>query len=158
MDVKTDGSRPDGGGLVSLLTQLQKGLHRRSSEELLGMRVKPYMVLVYIRDHPGTTQQELESAMFMDANSVVLILNELEAAGFSVRKRDPQDRRRHMVEMTQAGRRAVERADQAARGLEDEGLAPLSAAERQTLRKLLERVLDNLAAVPAPRELPRHKR
>ncbi len=151
MDVKTDGSRPDGGGLVSLLTQLQKGLHRRSSEELLGMRVKPYMVLVYIRDHPGTTQQELESAMFMDANSVVLILNELEAAGFSVRKRDPQDRRRHMVEMTQAGRRAIERADKAREGLEDEVLAPLSAAERQTLRKLLERVLDNLAAVPAPR-------
>ncbi len=151
MDVKTDGSRPDGGGLVSLLTQLQKGLHRRSSEELLGMRVKPYMVLVYIRDHPGTTQQELESAMFMDANSVVLILNELEAAGFSVRKRDPQDRRRHMVEMTQAGRRAIERADKAREGLEDEVLAPLSAAERQTLRKLLERVLDSMAAVPAPR-------
>src|SRR5229473_1103268 len=94
MDVKTDGSRPDGGGLVSLLTQLQKGLHRRSSEELLGMRVKPYMVLVYIRDHPGTTQQELESAMFMDANSVVLILNELEAAGFSVRKRGPPEHAR----------------------------------------------------------------
>jgi len=151
MDVKTDGSRPDGGGLVSLLTQLQKGLHRRSSEELLGMRVKPYMVLVYIRDHPGTTQQELESAMFMDANSVVLILNELEAAGFSVRKRDPQDRRRHMVEMTQAGRRAIERADKAREGLEDEVLAPLSAEERKNLRKLLERVLEGMAAVPAPR-------
>src|SRR6266851_3607812 len=148
MDVTNQRTEP---GLLAQLTQLQKALHRRSTEELLGMRVKPYMALGYIRDHPGATQQELESAMFMDANSVVLILNELEAAGFSVRKRDPQDRRRHMVEMTQAGRRAIERADKAREGLEDEVLAPLSAAERQTLRKLLERVLDNLAAVPAPR-------
>src|SRR5260370_9358557 len=148
MDVKTDGSRRDGGGLVSLVTQREKGLHRRSSEELLGMRVKPYMVLVYIRDHPGTTQQELESAMFMDANSVVLILNELEAAGFSVRKRDPQDRRRHMVEMTQAGRRALERADKAREGLEDEVLGALSAAGRQAQRRPLERGLDDPATLP----------
>ena len=132
------------GGLVSLLTQLSKALHRLSSEELLGMRLKPYMVLGYIREHPGTTQQELESALFMDANSVVLILNELEAAQFSVRRRDPQDRRRHIVELTDSGRSAIERADAAREGLEDEVLAPLSADERKTLRQLLERVLDSL--------------
>jgi DNA-binding MarR family transcriptional regulator len=127
-----------------LLTQLQKALHRRSSEELLGMRLKPYMALGYIRDHPGATQQELENALFMDANSVVLILNELEAAQFSIRKRDPQDRRRHIVEMTAAGKHAIERADKARESLEDEVLAPLSADERNTLRKLVQRVLDGL--------------
>ena len=143
MDVKTDSSRSE-PGLVCLLTQLQKALHRRSSEELLGMRLKPYMALGYIRDHPGATQQELENALFMDANSVVLILNELEAAQFSIRKRDPQDRRRHIVEMTAAGRHAIERADKARESLEDEVLAPLSAEERNTLRKLVQRVLDGL--------------
>jgi DNA-binding MarR family transcriptional regulator len=145
MDVKTDGPRSD-PGLVSLLTQLQKALHRRSSEELLGMRLKPYMTLGYIREHPGTTQQELENALFMDANAVVLILNELEAAQFSIRRRDPQDRRRHIVEMTPAGRRALERADKARESLEDEVLAPLSPEERTTLRSLVQRVLDGLLA------------
>ena len=144
MDVKSHENRSD-QGLVSLLMQLSKQLHRRSSEELLGMRLKPYMVLGYIRDHPGTTQQELESSLFMDANSVVLILNELEAAQFSVRRRDPQDRRRHIVEMTEAGRLAIERADEAREGLEDEMLSALSAEERQTLRQLVERVLESLA-------------
>jgi len=148
MDMKTDNPRSE-PGLVSLLTQLQKALHRRSSEELLGMRLKPYMALGYIRDHPGATQQELENVLFMDANTVVLILNELEAAQFSIRRRDPQDRRRHIVEMTPAGRRAIERADQARESLEDEVLAPLSAEERKTLRGLVERVLDSLLAVPA---------
>lgn len=133
-------------GFVSLLTQVQKALNRRTGEELLGMRFKPYMTLGYIRDHPGTTQQELESSLFMDANSVVLILNELEAAQFSLRRRDPNDRRRHIVEITPAGRRALERADRARESLEDVVLGSLSAEERKTLRSLLERVLEGLLA------------
>ena len=141
MDVK----RAD-PGFVSLLTQVQKALNRRTGEDLLGMRFKPYMTLGYIRDHPGTTQQELESSLFMDANSVVLILNELEAAQFSIRRRDPNDRRRHIVEITPAGRRALERADRARESLEDEVLVSLSAEERKTLRSLLERVLEGLLA------------
>lgn len=139
MDVKKDGA-----GFVSLLTQIYKALNRRTGEELLGMRFKPYMTLGYVRDHPGATQQELESALFMDANSVVLILNELEAARFSMRRRDPNDRRRHLVEITEAGRKALERADKAREGLEDEILADLSVDERTTLRGLLERVLESL--------------
>lgn len=132
------------GGFISLLTQVHKAINRRTGEEILGMRFKPYMTLGYIRDHPGTTQQELESALFMDANSVVLILNELEAAQFSIRRRDPQDRRRHIVEITPAGRRALERADKAREGLEDEVLRGLSAEERRTLRRLLERLVEGL--------------
>jgi len=139
IDVKTSE-----GGLVSLLVQLNKAIHKRSTEEMLGMRLKAYMTLGYIRDHPGATQQELETGLVMDANSVVLILNELEAKQFSVRRRDPQDRRRHIVEVTAAGRRALERADREREGLEAEMLANLSPEERRSLRKLVERVLENL--------------
>ena len=132
------------GGFISLLTQIHKAVNRRTGEELLGMGFKPYMTLGFIRDHPGVTQQEIETALFMDANSVVLILNELEAAQFSIRRRDPADRRRHIVEVTAAGRRALERADKARESLEDEVLADLSGEERKALRRLLERVLQNL--------------
>jgi len=134
------------GGFISLLTQIHKPLNRRTGEELLGMRFKPYMTLGFVRDHPGITQQEIESALFMDANSVVLILNELEAGQLSVRRRDPSDRRRHLVEVTAAGRRALERADKARESLEDEVLKGLSADERRTLRGLLERVLEGLVS------------
>ncbi len=144
MNVKEEGRQRHDGGFVSLLTQVHKALNRRTGEELLGMRFKPYMTLGFIRDHPGISQHEIESALFMDANSVVLILNELEAAHFSLRRRDPNDRRRHIVEITPAGRRALEKADRARDTLEDEVLGPLSADERKTLRRLLERVLEGL--------------
>jgi DNA-binding MarR family transcriptional regulator len=131
-------------GLVPLLTQIQKAFNRRAGEEVLGMRFKPYMTLCYLRDHAGTSQQELESALFLDANTVVLILNELEAAQFSVRRRDPNDRRRHIVELTATGRRALEKADKAREGLEDDLLRNLSTEDKKTLRALLERVLEGL--------------
>lgn len=143
MDVKDTRARV---GVVGLFTQIQKAFNRRAGEEILGMRFKPYMTLCYVRDHPGVSQQELESALFLDANSVVLLLNELEAAQFSVRRRDPNDRRRHIVEITAAGRRALEKADKGRESMEDDVLRGLSAEEKKTLRGLLERVLDGLHA------------
>ncbi len=143
IDVKTETGRSN-TGVISLLTQLSKALHRRTSEELLGMRLKAYLVLSYVRDHPGTTQQELERAMLMDANGVVILLNELEAARYSVRRRDPDDRRRHLVELTTSGRNALERADKARESIEEEVLAALSPEERETFRELIQRVLDSL--------------
>jgi len=143
-------------GLVALLTQISKALHRRTSEELLGMRLKQFLLLGYVRDHGngGVSQQELETALLIDANSVVLLLNELEAAGLSVRRRDTHDRRRHLVELTASGRVAVERAEKARESLEDAILADFNAEERATLRKLLRRVLDGLSqAAPEPAKL-----
>jgi DNA-binding MarR family transcriptional regulator len=131
-------------GLVALLTQISKALHRRTTEELLGMRLKQFMLLGYVLDHGGVSQQELEKALLIDANGVVLLLNELEAAGFSVRRRDAHDRRRHLVEVTESGRVAVERAEKARESLEDEILADFSPEERAALRKLLRRVLEGL--------------
>ena len=141
--VKTETSRSN-TGVITLLTQLSKALHRRTSEELLGMRLKSYLVLSYVRDHPGTTQQELETAMLMDANGVVILLNELEAARYSIRTRDPDDRRRHLVQLTPAGRHAIERADKARESIEEDVLASLTPKERETFRDLVQRVLDGL--------------
>jgi len=136
-------------GLIALLMQINKALHKRTSEELLGMRLKMFLALGYVRDRGSVYQQELETGLLMDANSVVLLLNEAEAAGLSVRRRDPADRRRHMVELTDAGKLAVERAEKAREGIEDEVLSDLGVEERKELRKLLKRVLEGLLKVPA---------
>ncbi len=143
-------------GLIAVITQISKALHRRTTEELLGMRLKQFLLLGYVRDHGngGVSQQELETALLIDANSVVLLLNELEAAGLSVRRRDPHDRRRHLVELTASGRVAVERAEKARESLEDAILTDFNPEERAALKKLLRKVLDSLAqAIPEPAKL-----
>lgn len=137
-----------GTGLITLLTRVSKALHKRTPEAVLGMKWRDSQALGFLLKHEGVTQQELGDAMLMDNNTVVLLLNELEAAGFSVRRRDPGDRRRHIVEITPAGRRAIERAEKAQEGIEDELLGDLSTEERGTLTKLLNRVMDGLLKTP----------
>jgi DNA-binding MarR family transcriptional regulator len=141
--------KESGPGLIELVSQLYKSFYRRTSEELLGMRMRQYLALSKVRDHAGMTQQELAELMLLDSNAVVLLLNELEDRGYSVRRRDPEDRRRHIVELTEAGQQALTRAEKGRESIEDELLGGLSAEEKATLRKILTRALDGVARVPS---------
>jgi DNA-binding MarR family transcriptional regulator len=111
-------------------------------------------MLSYLRDHDGAPQQELGEAFCMDANNVVLLLNELEDQGHIARRRDPADRRRHLVELTPAGREALVAAERAQESIEDEVLGALDPEERATLWRLLTRALygSEAAATPATDE------
>ncbi len=124
-----------------LLTRLAKQVYRQSSEELLGMHLRELTALSYLRDNELAPQQELAEALCMDANNIVLLLNELEERRFVARRRDPADRRRHLVELTPTGQRALARAEHAQESVEDQVLGALDPAERATLYRLLARAL-----------------
>jgi DNA-binding MarR family transcriptional regulator len=124
-----------------LLTRLAKQVYRRSTEQLLGMHMRHLMTLSYLRDHTGCPQQELAEVLCMDANNVVLLLNELEDLRLIARKRDPDDRRRHRVELTSAGTKALLKAEHAQEAIEDDVLAALDDDDRATLWRLLSRAL-----------------
>jgi DNA-binding MarR family transcriptional regulator len=130
-------------GTVVLLLRLSKAVHKRSTEELLGVKLKHMMLLSYLRTGEPALQQQLCESLWMDANNCVLLLNELEEMDYIERRRDPTDRRRHVVEITNDGRDALERAERAQESLEDEILAGLSDKERMTLRSLLSRALEH---------------
>jgi DNA-binding MarR family transcriptional regulator len=138
MSVETGSYAPNS---MVLLTRLAKQVYRRSSEDLLGMHMRLLMALSYLRDHGGAPQQELAEVLCMDANNVVLLLNELEDLGHVARRRDPHDRRRHLVELTARGRSALVDAERAQETIEDDILQALDASERATLWQLLTRAL-----------------
>ena len=124
-----------------LLARLAKQVMRRSNPELLGMDLRLLMALSYLSDHDGAPQQELVDALCMDAKNVVLLLNDLEDLGHLERRRDPEDRRRHRVHITKAGRHALQRAARAQESIEDDVLQALDADERATLWTLLTRAV-----------------
>ncbi len=129
-------------GTLTLLTRLSKLVHRKTPEELLGMRWRHFLVLSYLAERDGVSQQDLGDVIGIDPNNLVLLLNELEVSDFASRRRDPEDRRRHIVELTDNGRAALRRAERARETIEDEVLGALDAAERETLRTLLIKALD----------------
>jgi len=126
-------------GSVVMVMRLATAIKKRSTEELLGLKLRQVMLMSYLRYGAPALQQQLCEALWLDPNNCVLLLNELEDMGYVERRRDPADRRRHMVELTDAGRAALDRAERAQESVGDEIFAALSDEERATLRSLLGR-------------------
>ena len=127
-------------GSIVLLIKLTRSVYRRASEDVLGLKLKAYMVLTNLRDG-GLPQADLCASMQMDANNTVLLLNDLEGKGFVERRRDPADRRRHIVVITEAGQEALRHAERAMESLEEEVFGALTAEDRAQLRDLLSRAV-----------------
>ena len=106
------------------------------------MNLKQVMMLASLRDQGELPQTTLCDMMRTTQNTVVTWLNELEDAGYVSRVRDPDDRRKHNVALTDKGSAALEKAETELRRLEDEVLSGLSADERTQLRRLLAKALE----------------
>src|SRR5271168_347212 len=143
MKARGGSTRTGTTGTIVLLTRLARAVYLRSSVELVGMNLRNMVVLAYLRDHPSVSQQLMTEQLSMDSNTGVLILNDLEDLEYAERRRDPSDRRRHLVDITDAGLEALERAEQAQGSIEDEILGGLSASERETFRRLLVKALED---------------
>jgi DNA-binding MarR family transcriptional regulator len=135
-------------GVTVLLTQLSRLVYRRTPEELLGMRMKEFAILAHLREHNPIAQQELGEMMCIDANNLVILLNDLEMKEFAFRRRDPSDRRRHLVEITEEGLRAFTNAEKGIESVEDDVLASLTTDERVQLQTLLAKALDGNPPAP----------
>ena len=112
---------------------------RATPEAEMGMSLRHYMALYFIPK--AVPQQELSELLCIDSNNTVILLNELERIGWIRRERDPEDRRRHVVLLTDEGLAAFTQAQQARDVIDDDVLGSLSLEERETLHELLAKAL-----------------
>jgi DNA-binding MarR family transcriptional regulator len=124
------------GLLLALLGQhAMRRLRATHTEHKLTPR--QFHLLGLLHDHGAMTQRELGTRMDVDPSILVTLLNPLEDDGYLSRDRDPADRRRHVVSLSPAGERQLDRAAQAQRDVDDELFAGLTDTQRAQLRGLL---------------------
>ncbi|MBA3866610.1 MAG: winged helix-turn-helix transcriptional regulator [Solirubrobacterales bacterium] len=129
-------------GSISLLTQLSRVVYRRATQDVIGMTLKQLIALDHLRDNTSCLQQGLGQMLMLDPNNCVLLLNDLDERGYVERRRDPADRRRHIVEITADGRAALDEAERKLETLEEQVLGTLDAGERAQLHGLLSKALE----------------
>ena len=138
-------SRP---GLLLALIGAEAMRRLRDAHTAHGLRPRQFQILGLLHDHGGLPQGELIRTMGVDPSILVTLLNPLEAEGLVARERDPADRRRHVVTLTRAGKKKLDRAARAQLETEDALFAALDDDQRQQLAALLVALRDGLATDP----------
>jgi DNA-binding MarR family transcriptional regulator len=128
-----------------LLVHLARRMQTEAEAELavFGLRARHVIALTLLRDLGEQNQSDLSATLGMDATNVVALLNELEADDLVQRRRSPQDRRRHTVSLTAAGRARLDEIENLLTGVEQRVLEPLTPEEQHTLYTLLSRVTES---------------
>jgi len=119
-----------------------QGASKRVQEALRahGLKNNQAALLMVLADEGATSQQTLVQTLGVDPSVLVAILNDLESAGLAQRRRDPADRRRHIVEISPRGTQLVTDVYASVESVEAELFAALDAHEIDLLLKILIRI------------------
>lgn len=109
--------------------------------EPLGIHGRHFGVLAVLGEEKPLSQVEIGERLGIDRNTITLLLDDLEAKQFVTRRRDPCDRRAHLVSLTDAGWDVLAQSATLAQHTNDAVFAPLSSSERAQLHALLTRLL-----------------
>jgi DNA-binding MarR family transcriptional regulator len=122
-----------------LMIKLGRITAHRFTEALepFGIRPRHVAALIELRDRGELPQQSLCGQLHLDPTNLVAILNELEERGYATRRRDPEDRRRHLVEVSKKGLAVIEKVSAVMDGVENDLLDGLEPAEGEQLEELL---------------------
>ena len=113
----------------------------RRALEPTGLTPPQFGVLALLHGRGGQRQATLCERGAIDPNTMVGIVDRLEAAGLVTRRRDPQDRRAYLVRITPKGRRTFENCIPPRNQAASRSWIALSPAEQNQLRDLLRKVL-----------------
>ena len=122
-----------------LLKRLGWAVKDRTFDAFEAAGESPYhhAVLAVLDESPRETQATIADSLGYDRSYLVGLLDELEEAGHIERKRDPADRRRHLVSITDSGKEAVATLRGVMKAVEHDFLAPLDDGQRELLHDLL---------------------
>jgi len=125
--------------------------------EDLGISPRAHAVLAAAAtgDH---TQTELAKTIGLDKTTMVVTLDELEAAGLAERRPSPTDRRARVIAVTKPGARLLQQAEAIADGIRDDVLRALAPGEREIFVGALTKLVSDRLAEPVQCAQPVRRR
>ena len=122
-----------------LLARLGMQIKARKLAAFEAAGESPYhhSVLCTLDESPRETQATIADALGYDRSWLVGLLDDLEENGLIERRRDPADRRRHLVSLQPEGKKKLAELRQISKRVEEEFLAGLDPDEREELHRLL---------------------
>jgi len=135
-----------------LLARTAREISRAFDEALAGAGGSQpvWLVLISLKTRPLASQRELAEAVGVKEATLTHHLNAMDSNGLITRRRDPANRRVHLVELTPAGEEAFHRMRRAAFAFNDRLRAGFTEDELTGFERVLDRLRGNVAGGPAP--------
>jgi DNA-binding MarR family transcriptional regulator len=146
----------DLGWLLSQANHVLKTQMTAALEDV-GISPRSYHVLATAMS-ADFTQIELAKAIGLDKTTMVVTLDELEAAGLAKRVPSPQDRRARVIAVTKAGERKVAEGEEIVARVQADVLGELPARERKAFLEGLAQLVDDRLSKPAECAQPVRRR
>ena len=129
------------------LTRVAREVSRAFDNALedAGGSLPMWLVLLNLKINPRASQRELAEAVGIQGATLTHHLDAMESAGLVTRRRDPANRRLHLVELTPAGDALFLRLRDAATAFDRRLHAGLSEGDVDQLEALLTRLRDNVS-------------
>ena len=145
--------------LMLLLSQASHALNTELTAGLAGIGFSPrgYCVLSAALQG-GQTQNRLAERCALDKTTMVVTLDELEAAGLAERRPSSSDRRARIIAVTTAGERKVAAAREIVAGVYGDVLASLPEDERRGFVGALNRLVSGRLGTPVACARPVRRR
>jgi len=153
-------SRPAHEPLGLHLTKVTRAISRAFDDALAeaGGSLPVWLVLISLKSGQPASQRELAEAVGVQGATLTHHLNGMESAGLVTRRRDPANRRLHLVELTPEGDALFFRLREAAAAFDRRLRTGLSESEAGQLEDLLTRLRDNVALSRRPNPRSRNPR
>jgi MarR family transcriptional regulator, transcriptional regulator for hemolysin len=131
---------------------------RRFEEHAQGLSLTLHQckALAVLANCEGINQRRLGETSDIVPTNLVRILDRLEAGGWAERRPDPQDRRAHLLTITESAKPVVERIWRIVRKTNTEALEGVSIGDLPLLVELLSRAHANLVALEPLHSQPAH--
>ena len=138
--------RPDRTPIGLHLTRCARTVSRAFDDALAeaGGSLPEWLVLLTLKIRPHASQREVAASIGLTDATLTHHLNGMDAAGLLSRRRDPTNRRVHVVEPTDSGDDAFVRMRAAAVAFDRRLRRGLSERDVDVLRDLLDRLVANV--------------
>ena len=134
--------------LAAMFAPLARALIAREEPVLQahGISMWGYVVLTALVEQPVRTQAALAQAINADKSRIIGVLDDLQQRGLIRRQPDTADRRVHLLSLTSAGDKLRRSVEAAIRDSEEEVLAGLPPADRETFLRSLKALYERYRA------------
>src|SRR5580704_6253919 len=133
-----------------LIKRAQTVLHDAMADALGShdLTVTQFAVLTGLDEEPGLSNADLARRAFVTPQSMHAVLQELERLQLVVRHPHPQHQRVLQAELTEAGRRTLQSANNSVNTVEEKMLSKLSDSARLKLASALSSCIQSLTDAP----------